>query len=40
MQIVRFDNGELTGSEDKNNLIPYSRYKGTTDKDILLTDLN
>lgn len=37
MQIVRFDNGELKGNEDKNNLIPYSRYKNTTDKDIIVT---
>lgn len=30
-QIIKFDKGELTGDEDKQNLIPYSRYKGTTD---------
>lgn len=37
-QIIRFDNGELIGNEDKNNLIPYSRYKNTTDKDIIFSD--
>ncbi|MBD5204278.1 MAG: DNA cytosine methyltransferase [Bacteroidales bacterium] len=36
-QIIRFDNGELKGNEDINNLIPYSRYKNTTDKDINLS---
>lgn len=36
-QIIRFDNGELDGFEDDNNLIPYSRYKNTTDKDISLS---
>lgn len=35
LQIVRFDNGELTGDEDQNNLIQYSRYKNTTDKDLI-----
>ena len=39
MQIIRFDNGELKGNEDMNNLIPYSRYKNTTDKDITLTNV-
>lgn len=39
MQIIRFDNGELNGDEDKNNIIPYSRYKNTTDKDITLSDV-
>lgn len=39
MQIIRFDNGELKGDEDMNNLIPYSRYKNTTDKDITLTNV-
>lgn len=39
MQIIRFDNGELKGDEDKNNKIPYSRYKNTTDKDITLSDV-
>lgn len=34
VQIIRFDRGELTGEEDKHNLIPYSRYKCTTDRDI------
>ena len=37
MQIIRFDKGELEGNEDKKNVIPYSRYKNTTDKDINLT---
>lgn len=36
-QIVKFENGELIGNEDENNLIPYSRYKNTTDKDIDLS---
>lgn len=39
MQIIRFDNGELKGNEDMNNLIPYSRYKNTTDEDITLTNV-
>lgn len=39
MQIIRFDKGELKGDEDKNNQIPYSRYKNTTDKDICLSDV-
>lgn len=34
-QIIKFDNGELKGDEDKHNMIPYSRYKGTTDKEVL-----
>lgn len=34
-QIIKFDNGELEGNEDRNNQIPYSRYKNTTDKDII-----
>lgn len=33
-QIIKFDNGELRGDEDKNNLIPYSRYNKTTDRDF------
>lgn len=37
-QIIRFDKGELKGNEDKNNLIPYSRYKNTTDKDIIVSE--
>ena len=40
MQIIRFDNGELKGDEDKDNVIPYSRYKNTTDKDITLFNMN
>lgn len=36
-QIIKFDNGELKGNEDNNNLIPYSRYKKTTDKDVNLS---
>lgn len=40
MQIIRFDNGELKGNEDKDNVIPYSRYKNTTDKDITLFNMN
>lgn len=39
MQIIRFDRGELTGEEDKHNLIPYSRYKCTTDRDIFLSNV-
>lgn len=39
LQIIRFDNGELNGDEDKVNLIPYSRYKNTTDKDITLSNV-
>lgn len=39
MQIIRFDKGELKGNEDKKNVIPYSRYKNTTDKDINLTQV-
>ena len=34
-QIVKFDNGELIGNEDRYNMIPYSRYKNTTDRDII-----
>ena len=30
-QILKFDKGELKGDEDLYNVIPYSRYKGTTD---------
>lgn len=37
-QIIRFDKGELKGDEDKNNIIPYSRYKNTTDKDIIVSE--
>lgn len=36
-QIVRFDNGELKGDEDRFNPTPYSRYKNTTDRDINLS---
>lgn len=39
VQIIRFDRGELTGEEDKHNLIPYSRYKCTTDRDIFLSNV-
>ena len=39
LQIIKFDNGELKGDEDKVNIIPYSRYKNTTDKDIILSDV-
>lgn len=35
LQITKFDNGELLGNEDAFNQIPYSRYKKTTDKDII-----
>ncbi len=35
--IVKFESGELLGNEDEINLIPYSRYKKTTDKDIDLS---
>lgn len=35
-QIVKFENGELTGNEDMVNRVPYSRYKNTTDKDLNL----
>lgn len=35
-QIVRFDKGELNGDEDSDNIIPYSRYKNTTDKDLII----
>ncbi len=35
-QIVRFDNGELKGNEDRDALIPYSRYKNTTDRSVIL----
>lgn len=35
-QIIRFDKGELKGNEDKSNIIPYSRYKGTTDYEFPL----
>ena len=38
-QIIKFDKGELKGNEDENNLIPYSRYKHTTDKDINLSSV-
>ncbi len=38
-QIVSFDNGELKGDEDGNNIIPYSRYRYTTDRDIILSDV-
>lgn len=34
-QIVKFDSGELKGDEDRNNLVCYSRYKHTTDKDLI-----
>lgn len=34
-QIIKFDNGELDGHEDRVNRVAYSRYKNTTDKDIL-----
>lgn len=37
-QIIKFDNGELKGDEDRVNRIPYSRYKKTTDKDILKSE--
>lgn len=37
-QIIKFDNGELNGDEDLRNLVPYSRYNNTTDKDINTTD--
>lgn len=37
MQIALFDKGELKGYEDRKNLIPYSRYKNTTDKEIALS---
>lgn len=40
MQIIKFDKGELKGDEDKINIIPYSRYKNTTDKDIYLNKPN
>lgn len=37
IQIVKFDNGELLDNKGEINLIPYSRYKKTTDKDIDLS---
>ncbi len=37
-QIVRFDNGELNGDEDRYNKIPYSRYSNTTDRDICMAE--
>lgn len=33
-QILKFEQGELNGNEDDHNIVPYSRYKGTTDKEF------
>ena len=33
-QILKFEQGELKGNEDNHNIVPYSRYKGTTDKEF------
>ena len=33
-QILKYDQGELSGNEDNHNIVPYSRYKGTTDKEF------
>lgn len=40
LQIVKFNNGELNGDEDVVNLVPYSRYKNTTDRDIITNTIN
>ncbi len=34
-QIIKFDRGELALDSDQNNVIPYSRYKNTTDKEFI-----
>lgn len=34
-QIIKFDNGEIAPDSDRDNRIPYSRYKRTTDREFL-----
>ncbi len=34
-QIIKFEEGLIDPESDNNNLIPYSRYKNTTDKEFL-----